>query len=46
MHIKDSVKIAKVFEVPLEEVFYLDKDTRKDYNYNEFKFPTEFYLDF
>jgi len=30
MLIIDSVKIAKVFEVPFEEVFYLDKDKPKD----------------
>jgi len=46
MLIKDSVKIANVAEVPFEEVFYLAEDTRKGYNYKEFKFPIEFYLDF
>ncbi len=25
-----ALKIAQVFEVPLEEVFYLEKDTSKD----------------
>ncbi len=46
MHIKDSVKIANVAEVPFEEVFYLAEGTPIVYNYREFKFTIELYLNF